>query len=318
MEKVLPFKLHKKGKGRVHKFRIMNTLACFANVAIKSTLYNYLGYVNVAEDDRQYIKMKNEFYYSRVIVTNAKKSYIALMERQEAHIYPKPKIDVKGVSFFKSTASEKTSRFIYDELLWNQLLQPKDGVLSLKRTYRTIIDFQRKIADDIRSGDMGFLKRSIRVKSPDAYANPMRISQYKAVYVWNSVNGDTEQIKLPDTVTIAKVVLKNKKDVAALAPWPEIYDRMMRLFETDPVIGDHLVKKNGKERMVKGSGVNAIALPNEYDEVPDWVLAILDVDTLVNENMRLMSQIHLALGFSGATTTHNKNQMKYYTNIVRL
>ena len=141
LQKVLPMKLRKKGeKQDMFNLKVLNILSCFASSAIAATLWNYLGYVNVAEEDRKYIKMKNEFYYSRVIVTYAKKSYIGLMTRKEAFVYPKPKMDVKGVNFFKSTASEKTSKFIYDDVLMGELLQPKDGKISLRRVYKTISD----------------------------------------------------------------------------------------------------------------------------------------------------------------------------------
>jgi len=322
--RVLPMKLIKRSEHKKkslispYELKALNVLSCFASSAIAATLWNYLDNVNVAKEDRKHIKMKNEFFYSRVLVTYAKKSYIGLMLRQEAHLYDKPKLDVKGVSFFKSTASEKTPEFIYKDILMDQIFQPKDGKVSLVRTYKTIYDFQERIAEEIAAGDMGFLKRSIKVKSPDAYKNPFGISQYRAVWVWNYLMPDKERIELPGTVTIVKVQLKNKKDAAALEQWPDIYNRVMELFDTNPEFGDHQVTKDGKTRMVKGKGITAIALPVEYDVVPDWVLAIIDTMTLVNNNMSLMTQLYKALGFSQGSTTHAGNKMNYYTSIVRI
>ena len=318
---ILPMKLFKRSNGKhktAYDIKILNVLSCFSSAAIETTLKNYLGYVHVKEEDMKYIKMKNEFYYERVIVTYAKKSYIGLMTRQESTILKKPKMDVKGVNFFKSTSTEKTSNFIYDDVLMGQLLKPKDGKISIRRVYKTITDFQCQIAKDIKNGDMGFLKRSIRVKSADAYKDPMRISMYKAVYVWNYINSDKDRIELPATTTLVKVKLKSKKDIAALAPWPHIYEKMMHLFETDSNFGDSVIIKDGKERKIKGSGVTAIALPLDYEEVPDWVLAIIDVDTLVSDNMNLFAQLYLPLGLSSGTTKGTDSTNKYYTNIIRL
>lgn len=320
-DKVIPMKLWKRSDSdakKSHKIKMLNVLSCCSSAAIENTLFNYLGYANVADEDKPYIKMKNEFYYERVIVTYAKKSYIGLMTRQEAVVLKKPKMDVKGVNFFKSTASEKTSEFIYDKVLMGQLLRPEDGKISLRRIYKTISDFQEQIAHEIKQGEMGFLKRSIRVKSVDAYKDPMRISAYKAAYVWNYVNDDKDRIDLPATTTLVKVKLKDQKDIAVLAPWPKIYERMMKLFETDPNFGDHEVEKDGKVRKVKGAGVNAIALPDDYDEVPEWILAIIDVQTLVNDNMKLFSQLYLPLGLSSGTAKGSGSQAKYYTSIVRI
>ena len=315
-KEVLPIKLiRSKKKHEEYKLRVLNVLSDFTTVAIKETLFNYLGVVNVPEEDRKYIKMKNEFYYSRVIVTYAKKSYVGLQLRQEKVVFDKPKLDVKGVNFFKSTASQDTSDFIYKEVLMNRLLQPEDGVVSLRKTYETIYKFQKKISGEIADGNMGYLKRSIKVKTPDAYANPMRIGQYKAVYVWNKVNDDKDRIDLPATVTLVKVLLRNKTDVAKLENWPKIYDRMMKLFDHDPEIGDY-VDSDGKKK--KGKGIKAIALPDGYDEVPDWVLAIIDTETLVADNMKLFTQLYKPLGMSRGDTSHNGSSIAYYTNIVRI
>ena len=316
-DKILPIKMFKSKKAaEAFKLRALNVLSEFSTKAISQTLYHYLGKVNVAEEDRKHIVMKNEFYYPIVIVTYAKKSYVGLQARQEEVIFPDPKLDVKGVNFFKSTASHGTSDFIYQDILMDQLLAPKDGRISLHRVYRKIHNFQQKITGEIAEGNMDFLKRSIKVKSADAYANPMRIGQYKAVYVWNKVNRDEDRIELPATVTLVKVQLRSKKDVARLENWPHIYEKMINLFDTDPEIGDYVDDKDGK--LKKGKGIKAIALPDGMDEVPDWILAIIDVETLVSDNMSLFTQLYRPLGMSKGTTSHNGSSIAYYTNIVRI
>ena len=322
-QNILPKSLKRKDDKGKHEekmqhIKLINILSYITSAGIKGTLWHYLSKVHVAEADRGYIKMKNEFYYSRLIVTHAKKSYVGLMQRQESHVYDKPKLDVKGVNFFKSTASERTSDFIYQEILMNQLLQPKDGKISLQRTYKTIHDFQMDIAKDIKKGDMGFLKRSIKVKTPDAYANPMSIGAYKAVWIWNYIVGEDSpnRISLPATTTQVKVILRNKQDAAKLEQWPDIYEKVIDLFENNPEVGDVYDPTTGKIK--KGKGIKTIALPDDMDEVPDWILEVIDVDTLVNDNMALFTQIMRPLGLQKGTTTHNGSNLAYYTNIVRI
>ncbi|MCM1230169.1 MAG: hypothetical protein NC489_08550 [Ruminococcus flavefaciens] len=318
---VLPTKLSLKAKKEESfTLKVLNTLSTFASSAVAATLWNYLGYVNVAKEDRPRIKMKNEFYYLRMIVTFAKKSYIALMTRREQVVLKTPELDVKGVNFFKSTASKETSDFIYEEMLMNQLLQPKSGKVSLQSVYKSAHDFQKYIADEIKRGNMGFLKRSVKVKSADAYADPLRISQYSACYVWNYIAPDNEQITFPNIVTLVKVKLQTKKDAAALAPWPHIYEKIIELFDTNDTIGDHMVydSAKGKDRLVKGRGINAIALPPDSEEVPDWMLAIIDVETLVSDNMSLFTQLFKPLGFVPGKVTHRGTTQQYYTSIVRI
>ena len=310
---ILPKRLFKMSKEERTgmELRIINTLAVLTTRAVTQTLFNYLGYVNVAIEDRPHINMKNEFHYSTVITTFAKKSYVGLQLRQEGVVFKEPVLDVKGVNFFKSTASQETSDFIYKEILMKQLLQPESGTPSLKDTYKAIYKFQKKITKEIAEGNMGYLKRSIKVKTPDGYANPMRIGQFKAVYIWNKIVPDEERIVLPATVTIVKVKLKTMQDAGVLAEWPNIYNRVMHLFENDPEVGDY--EEDGKIK--KGKGINTIALPETLDYVPDWVLSIIDVETLVEDNMKLFSQIYASLGLSVGNTSANR---KYYTSVIRL
>lgn len=317
IDNVLQTKMfRKKADHENYKMRVLNVLSNFSTVAITQRLWEYTGTANIAEEDRKFVSMKNEFYYPRVIVTFAKKSYVGLQARQEAVIFSTPKLDVKGVNFFKSTASEDTSNFIYQDVLMDQLLAPPSGKVSLRDTYKVINQFQKKMYDEIRSGALGYLKRSIRVKTPDGYANPMRIGQYKAVFVWNSIVPDKERIDLPATITLVKVLLRNKQDAAALERWPDIYKKVIHLFDTNDEIGDYVDPATGKTK--KGKGIKAIAMPSEYDEVPEWLLAIIDTETLVADNMKLFTQLYRPLGMSKGTTSHNGSQVVYYTNIVRI
>ncbi len=312
---VLPVKIwRKKDKEVKDRFNntILNVLCNFANAAIKDTLWHYLSKVNVPEVDRPYVNMKNEYYYPIIITTWARKSYFGSLKRQESHIFKTPKIDVKGVNFFKSTAAKETSKFIYDTILRDELFNSKTGTPNLMSVYKAIYNFQCEIRDKIQNGDMGFLKGSVKVKTPDAYVNPMRIGQYKAVYVWNSVCEDSELISLPASVTLVKVKLRNKTDVAVLEGYPKIYKKLMNLFENNPDIGDF--EENGK--IVKGKGIKTIAIPEELEEVPEWILKVIDTDTIVADNMALFTQINNSLGLVPGTSAGSNT--KYYTNVVRI
>lgn len=305
-----------------YRYRILNTLSCIVSRCVSDTLWNYLSVVNVPEEDRKFIKMKNEFYLSRLLITYAKKSYVGLRLRQEEVILNPPELDVKGVNFFKSTASKKTTEFIYNEILMSEILQSSDDQIRTSRIHKKIQEYQDKMEEEIKNGDMDYLKRAIRVKTADAYKDPMRIGQYKAVFVWNSVCEEKDRIELPSTVTLVKVKLKKMSDIAKLEQWPDIYDKVMHLFKTVPEIGnpdfdwkDYYTSPEKEEKM---KGINTIALPNEFDEVPDWLLAIIDVDTLISDNMKLFTQLYKPLGLVEGTSSVNGTSSDFFTNIIRI
>lgn len=317
VQEVLQTRMFKKKADKENfKMRVLNVLSNISTVGIMQRLWEYTGTANVAEEDRKYIKMKNEFYYTRVIVTFAKKSYVGLQKRQEEVIFKTPKLDVKGVNFFKSTASEGTSKFIYQDVLMDQLLDPPSGEVSLRNTYKVISDFQKKIRGDIANGDLRYMKRSIRVKTPDGYANPMRIGSYKAVYVWNHIVPDKERIDLPATITLIKVLLRNKQDAAKLEQWPDIYKKVIDLFDTNEEVGDYVDKETGKTK--KGKGIKAIAIPSELEVIPEWLLAIIDTETLVSDNMQLFAQLYRPLGLTPGRVSVNGSSAVYYTNVIRI
>ena len=322
-ESILPMRLYRKGdidKRKYYNLAVINVLSSLCSSMIRQTLDHYLDKVHVAKEDQKYINMKNEFHYRRLIVTYAKKSYIGLLLRQESHVFEKPKLDVKGISFFKSTASKQTSAFIYDHILVKRLLDPPGGHISLQDTYREIAHFQSDISNEIQNGNIGFMK-PVKVKSPDAYANPMRIGAYKAAYVWNYIVGEAgPRITFPTIGTQVKVSLRNKQDAAKLEPWPDIYRKVIELFDQEPEIGDVLTydTKTGKEKVVKGKGIKSIMLPEDMEEIPEWVLAIINTETIVNDNMQLFAQLMRPLGLSRGESSKNGTATKYYTNIVRI
>ena len=304
-----------KEKDDTFEMRMMNVIVCLADVGIKDTLANYLGTVNVPMEDRKFVLMKNEFHYSTIVTTFAMKSYFGLQLRQEKVMLTPPKLDVKGVNFFKSTSSKHTTDFIYDEILMGEILRPKDGKIKIKRILSKIHRYEDEMADRIKAGDMGYLKTSIRVKSSDGYARPMSIGQYKAVYVWNKTCEQKDLIELPGTVTLVKVKIRKKEDIVPLADYPGMFEKFSALFEDPNLLK---ARETSKGTVYDFTGIKSIALPGTFDEVPEWLLSIIDVETLIQDNMKLFVQLYSPLGLTKGRSSHNGETMSYYTNVIRI
>ena len=304
-----------KEKDDTFEMRMMNVIVCLVDVGIKDTLANYLCTVNVPMSDRKFVLMKNEFHYSTIVTTFAMKSYFGLQLRQEKVMLNPPKLDVKGVNFFKSTSSKHTTDFIYDDILMGEILKPKDGKIKIKRILSKIHRYEDEMADRIKAGDMGYLKTSIRVKSSDGYARPMSIGQYKAVYVWNKICEQKDLIELPGTVTLVKVKIRKKEDIVPLADYPGMFEKFSALFEDPNLLK---ARETSKGTVYDFTGIKSIALPGTFDEVPEWLLSIIDVETLIQDNMKLFVQLYSPLGLTKGRSSHNGATMSYYTNIIRI
>lgn len=314
MNNLLPIKLFKnKETKKSYRIKLVNLFCILMSTASRDALDNYLDKVNVEDDFKGQVDMKNEYYLEIVGVTFAKKSYFGILSRKEGFIFPKPKLDVKGVNFFKSTSTEKTTKFIYDEILMKRIFDTKKGEIDIKAIVRKIKEYENKMYNDIKNGDMGYYKKSVKVKSQDAYVDPMKISAYKATYVWNSLVEFNDQISFPAVTTSVKVNIKSIKDLAPLEKYPEIFEKFVYLLEKDKNL--QRVDSKGTSKFI---GIKSIALPYGTDKVPDWLLELIDIETIISDNMKLFTQLYRPLGFKPGTNSHNGTQVKYYTNIIKL
>lgn len=306
--------------------KIMNIIVTWLDKSIDTTIDFYLGKLNVDNSEKR-VKMKNEFAFGMVIVTNAKKSYISSVLRKEGVVYTKPKLDLKGVSFFKSSSTPKTTKFIVEEILEKRLLFNKKGKIDLFDIKKAIEGYKASMRDDIINGDLSYHKRSIKVKSADGYKDAMSIPQYRGVHVWNMLNPD-DIVELPATITLLKVKLYKKKDLAVLEDYPEIYESLSKFFDEE---GERLVKvatslskgsltERDIENIKKNVSLTSIAMPNTLDAIPEWLLAILDVEIIVSNNMSLFDQLYKPLSLGSVDVKHNSSNknMTYYTNIIRI
>ena len=63
LEKILPKPLCRKDQDyEAFRYRLVNTLSCISSRGVHQTLWNYLGYCRVPEEDRQYINMNSVFF----------------------------------------------------------------------------------------------------------------------------------------------------------------------------------------------------------------------------------------------------------------
>ena len=131
---------------------------------------------------------------------------------------------------------------------------------------------EHKIVDSITSGSKEYYK-PVNIKSMNSYDEPMRQQGIKASVVWNELRtGDLDIIDLEarNHVEIAKIDLDNNT-VERLIGYPEIYEKAKALLERPEF------KKDGK--------IKAIAIPTTED-VPDWVIEVVNVNELVTDNIK--------------------------------
>jgi hypothetical protein len=265
---------------------------------VTEVLKKYTKNANILKDFRPKINMKNEFLFTRLILSSKKKRYISSVRlREGSEIYPE-KIDIKGMDFVKSSTREDTKAYFIN--LVKQELLYKDEV-SISNVLRELEKFESIIMTSLRKGEKNFLIPK-SVKELEAYADPFREQGVRGVLAWNYVYPGLA-IQLPEKIDIVKVKMKTKESIEPLkTSHPEIYERLMK----------HIF--NGKNKKLADKGVEIIAIPRSVQAVPEWLMPFIDYDTIVNDNISRFYSVLESLGIE----TIKASDKKYFTNILKV
>ena len=215
------------------------------------------------------ILAKNEFTFRRLLMTSVKKNYASLQEVQEGHIVPEDEqLDIKGIQSMAKSSMSKDTRDALKKILYEDIM--KTPVIDQFKIIKHIAVLEKRIINSLYDGSKEFYK-PVTIKSSSSYENPMRIQGIKASVVWNELRDESLQaINLDErnAINIAKVRIDPKTIEKIKDKYPDVYTKAIKLFE-QPMF-----------RM----GIDSIAIPLDVD-VPDWLLELIDYNTIVNDNV---------------------------------
>lgn len=215
------------------------------------------------------IILKNEFTFRRALLTSVKKSYATLQELQEGNIVPKNKqLDIKGIASMAKSSMAETTRDALKKILLEDIL--KTDTIDQFVIVKKIAILERKIIDSLYDGSREFYK-PVTIKAASVYQDPMRIQGIKGAVAWNALNaGELPNINMEErnAIDIAKVKIDSTTIEKIRESHPDVYTRAIELL---------------KDTHFKGC-VESIAIPLDV-KVPDWLLELIDYNTIVNDNI---------------------------------
>jgi hypothetical protein len=282
----------------VNKFISINTMCYMLSKMIKEILLHHGKKNNILKQYRGRLNMKNEFYFSRIILASVKKRYITSMRLKEGHeIYPE-KTKICGFDFMKSSTREETKE-VFIKICKEQIMTVDR--IDIPRILRTLEEFETIIMSSLHNKEKNFLTPK-SVKELEAYKDPYREQGVRAIIAWNLIYPD-KTIELPEKVDMIKVKMKTLDDIVELEDKePLIYDRIKKgIFES------------GEEKIAK-KGIEVIAIPRNVKKIPDWILSYIDYDTIVNNNVTKFHGVLESLGIQ--ILTHSKED--YFSNVINL
>lgn len=144
--------------------------------------------------------MKNEWYYSRMLISPVKKRYAANAMIQEGLYLPKLTIDIKGFDFRKSNIPKVIGDKMVDILI-NRILIADD--IDVAALVDDINGLEAEIKASIKAGKTEYWRTST-FKDESAYKYPDRIQVYKGGTLWNMLYPEQKMESL-DKACIGKL-----------------------------------------------------------------------------------------------------------------
>lgn len=280
------------------KFIAVNTIAYLISTLLNDyALKTYSKSANLVPEFSNVLNMKNEFYYTRMILTATKKRYIgALRLREGNEIYPE-KIDQKGLDYIKSSAPPKIKEF-FENLVSKYILFTDNIDVSI--VLRKLDEIKTIVYNSIMNGEVEFLN-SASVKEPAAYKNPFEEQGLVAAFYWNWFYPDLE-ITFPDTVYIVKLNLCKAKEL----------DDFKHNYPNEYAIYEKYIE-NSDIKSIKKRKLNIIGIPINDTRIPEWCIPYLSIDEMVNDNI---SKFYPILGSMNINLITTRSNTTYYSNII--
>ena len=284
-------------------FICANIITIFLTTVVDRNLKMFARNSGVSEKWAQYLSMKNEFFFWRILFGDVKKRYIDLQMIQEGKLLKDGKgiPEIKGYDLQKSTTKENVKDF-YTALCMEQILSPDK--IDLKGIMLSIDSLKKEIKRSMEAGESLYFRQA-NVNPPEHYAMPLRISGIKAVMLWNALCPEYA-IELPSDVDIVPIRnLNTEKGREWLSlHYPEIYAR----FEREIL--------HNRNPQIASMQCNVIAKPkNANVPMPEWLKDAMDTAKVINSAVKLISPIMESLGLKVQRPSSTK---EYLTNIVDL
>lgn len=204
-------------------FILINTITYTLTHVVTDILLSYGEHSNIPEEYRPRYNMKNEFYFSRLIIGLTKKRYISKIILREGNLMNPAKIDIKGFDFKKATCSEYAEEVFTGIIKRNIIEAPEISVAAIYREYKA---FKDEVLTSLKNRERRFLPNG-NVKDLSAYADPGKIQSVRAFLAWNMINPDN-LIEPPTKVSLLKLNLFTEEDCEPLKhSHPEIYERII-------------------------------------------------------------------------------------------
>jgi hypothetical protein len=301
-------------------FKIVNIMSYLCTYVTKEASDIFCKSSNVPEELRNWITMKNEYYFMRMIMyVNAKKNYICYVRLKEGKIQDDVSATGKlNNSTVNTFVHDKIMETIENKILKCQFINPADILRDIKQLERDIIT--RIINGDITfgrkgrySGPNGY-KTVVRKKKGDGAAESKKNSQDpgdsktvpglytnnigRSCYIWNLLY-PASKINIGDYAYIFNTNIETIDDLDKLKyEYPVEYENIKSL-----------IFENDKEPFLSKYGLRSIAIPitERVTSIPKWIVKYIDYEEITNKHLQPIISLIPSVGTYTSRMAGTKN-----------
>ena len=305
------------------RFTSANVMLTMVNKAIDRCMKTLCSSTNIADEWAAKLNMKNEFYFSRIVFTDVKKRYVSLALLQEGQILNDGKglPEIKGFDFKKANTKKYIKNY-YTNLILDKILYTDD--ISVIDIFNSVMELRELMTKEINNGNMEFFRQS-NVKRPEYYKNPYSTSGVIAISLWNILYPE-KALEFPVDVNLVPIkslnypkgkpgininsASTNKKPTDnPNVQWykdhyPDKYELLLKSIYSSP------------NSDVRHMSLSFIAIPKNIDyEIPPFIRDLIDLDSIVNNNIKLIIPILNTLGLKSFKVNA---QEEYISNVINI
>ena len=292
-------------------FIAINTITYVITAVIRSALLYYGEMSNVEEKIRPRYEMKNEFFFSNLVLAKVKKRYLSKVLLREGNRLKKPKYDIKGFDFKKSSTSEDASNF-FMHIVKDLILEP--DVLDIKKIMVELQTFRSEIRKSLERGESKYLTIG-SAKELDAYADPEKMQAIRAALAWNILYPD-KAVDLPTKLSILKTNIYSLDMINDLQKTdPDLYQRIREgIFNDQTGLFIKHNKKNGKTTV---EGLSVLGIPRGQS-IPEWIRPYIDYTTVINSVLAPFKSVTETFNMPSIEEGRTGKKTTGFSNIIKI
>jgi len=251
-----------------YAMKTINILMYMINTAIHKTYGTLANNCGVAQEYHKYLSIKNEYLMDRYISYDMQKNYIYRNVVNEGNVLDPPEFESKGIHLNSKSKNSVVMKRLKDMV--KHVTMDFDTIQPEVLLYE-ICTFRDEIISSIEKGEVKYLT-PVKIKEMDSYKNPYSMYTVRAIEAYRIATRD-KNLQIPGTFYIIdmKGLETEEKLEPIRAEYPDVYDRLKTEF-----FGDKNLRR---------SGIEYIAIPMRFQEIPRWIIPYIDITEIWRKHL---------------------------------